>query len=853
VIYAFEDCVLDTERYVLRRGGEPRPLEPQVFDVLVHLIRNRGRLVTKEELLDAVWRTRFVSEASITSRIRAARKAVGDSGSRQTAIRTVRGRGYEFIAPVTEHALPPAEVTSTTAPPEPPTPVDGATVSSLPAAVQELIGRDALLAELREELARFRLVTLIGPGGVGKTTLAYELARVLEPGFSDGVHAVEFVTVGAAGTLDALATALDVQKRRDVSLEDAVINVLRPRGSLLLLDNCEHIVEPLGVIVDRILQAAPGVTVLATSRQPIAVRGERIWPVDPLPVGEEAAPGTPGASGNAPAVQLFAERASAANPRFALDDAATGPVVRICRRLDGMPLAIELAAARVSTLSVNEIEARLDERFRLLRGVRRGGDPRHQALQDAMQWSYDLLSAEEQRLFDELAIFAGQFDLAAAAAVCGDRDELDALDLVTSLAERSMIAVRAPLGGDARYEMLETLRDYGRSKLDGAAARTLATRHATYYAGLAVDVAARQRGAGEPAANARAEASFADLRTAQRFAVQRGDIDTALTLIGSLREYAMRSMRYEALGWADAALQLPGATEHALAPSVNGIRAYSAWLRGEFDVALTLANEVETVESLRGEEACGLAQRVQANVRYVQGDVVEGLAAGRRQLAFAEAAADLSRIAHATYMLSVALSSISQFEEASELALRARSIGEATGSPTDLASGWAAVGFASHDDAAAAVRAFDECDRIARRAGNRWMSAFARTELSALLLVEGDLGSALRGLAEAVDTWYRAGEWSQQWLTLARCVVALMAVDATELAAEVIGAVEKRASMGTPPVMAPLRERTLSAADELETRLGGERYAGLHGDGGEAPVADIVIRTRAELLRHVAR
>jgi predicted ATPase/DNA-binding winged helix-turn-helix (wHTH) protein len=850
MIYVFEDCVLDTGRYVLQRAGEPCPMEPQVFDVLTHLVRNRGRLVTKEELLDEVWGTRFISEASLTSRIRAARQVVGDSGSRQTVIRTVRGRGYEFIAPVTEHDGVTAESISPAPPEHQPSPAAVAE-SSLPAAVQGVIGRDTLLAELREELARFRLVTLIGPGGVGKTTVAYELARALEPSYADGVHPVEFVTVDCGGTLAALATVLGVQQRRDVSLEDAVINVLRPRRTLLLLDNCEHVVEPLGALVDRILQAAPGVTVIATSRQPISVRGERIWPVEPLPIGDDLAD-SPAALRNAPAVRLFAERASAASPRFILDDVTTLAVVRVCRRLDGMPLAIELAAARVATLSVDEIESRLDERFRLLRGVRRGGDPRHQALHDAVQWSYDLLSVEEQDVFDELAIFAGQFELVAAAAVCGGRDELDALDLVTSLVERSMIVVRAPVGGDTRYEMLETLRDYGRSKLDDTAATTLAARHAAYYAGLAVDVAAKQRGAGEPGANARAETSFADLRAAQRFAVQRDDVDTAITLVSSLREYAMRSMRYEALVWADAVLDCPGAADHALYPTAKGIRAYVAWLRGEFDTALRLANEVEADESSRGEQPSGLAQRVQANVLYVQGDLVEGFAAGRRQLALAEAADEPSRIAHGTYMLSVALSSMSEFEEAAELALRARSIGEATESPTDLASGWAAVGFATHDDVATALRAFEECDRIARHAGNRWMSAFARTELSALLLVQGKLDSALRGLAEAVDTWYRAGEWSQQWLTLSRCVVALIAIGADELAAQVIGAVERRATMGTPPFIAPLRERTLSAAEELDGRLGEERFAELHDSGGAAPVADIVHRTRAELLRHVA-
>ena len=249
----------------------------------------------------------------------------------------------------------------------------------------------------------------------------------------------------------------------------------------------------------------------------------------------------------------------------------------------------------------------------------------------------------------------------------------------------------------------------------------------------------------EPDALARAEAAFPDLRAAHSYAVQEGDAALALTLVSALREYGMRAMRYEALVWADGALACDGATEHPLFPTVMGISAYRAWIRGEFDRALAVAEQIVSDECARGDAGSGLARRVQANVYYVLGRVEEGLAAGRLQVTLAEAANDPSRIAHGAYMLSVALASVGQFDEARELATRAQAMGEATGSPTDLASGWAARGFASHDDVPAALDAFVESDRIASEAGNRWMSAFARTEASALQLVHGQLDAATGG------------------------------------------------------------------------------------------------------------
>jgi DNA-binding winged helix-turn-helix (wHTH) protein len=363
LIFVFENCELDPARMILRRDGVEVRVEPQVFALLRCLIERRGEVVSKEALLDEIWGDRFVSESALTTRVKSARQAVGDDGSRQRVIRTVHRMGYEFAAEVHVVEVPVRR------------PVDGdepvssrprPDASRLPAAVQPLIGRDELLKRLVEAIAVNRLVTLAGPGGVGKTSVGFELARTVEPRYADGVHVVELVTVvDEDATLEAFATALDVNTRQHLSIDVAIVDVLRPRHALLLVDNCEHVVEPLAAVVNRILRAAPGVSIVATSREPLAVASEHVWMVEPLPFAADETLDEAELA-EVPAVALFVERALEADPAFRRDATTAPAVVEICRRLDGIPLAIELAAARARAIDVSEIARRLDERFRLL-------------------------------------------------------------------------------------------------------------------------------------------------------------------------------------------------------------------------------------------------------------------------------------------------------------------------------------------------------------------------------------------------------------------------------------------------------------------------------------------------------
>ena len=588
-------------------------------------------------------------------------------------------------------------------------------------------------------------------------------------------------------------------------------------------------------------------SIVATSREPLAIAGERLWTVDPLPTGPKdlvASDVVLGELADIPAVVLFVARARAADPTFVLDE-ATGPLVaEICQRLDGIPLAIELAAARARAIGVAEVAHRLDQRFGVLKAMRRGSDPRHRTMHDAISWSYDMLEPDERALFTSLSVLAGSFDLRSAEAMAPG---VDTLDVLTRLTERSMLAVRPQAGGSIRYELLETLREYGRACLSDAQSAELFGVHARHFAAEAEAVEAELCGPREADAIARAGSSLADLRAAQRFALELGSFDITFGLIASIREFAMRAMRYEVFTWADAACHAPGALDHPLAPMLTGIRAYGAWVRGEFELAVELAEETRRLEERLSVFPSGLAERTLANVLYLEGDPVGGHAQAFRQIELAEESGNRSRLVHACYLGSVGHSSNDDYDEAESLVERAHQVATVTGSPTDLASVAIARGFASRTEEGA-LEAFSASGRIAQAAGNRWMHAFAFTEASGLLVSRGQLEVGCAGLADMVGVWDRAGDWSQQWHTLSRCAIALDRIGQAELAIELIGAIERHAMLGVAPMSSTLHDLAFATRDRLVESLGAEHAGELLAAGASCPVDDIVLRTRRSLI-----
>jgi DNA-binding winged helix-turn-helix (wHTH) protein len=358
-------------------------IEPQVFDVLVHLIKCRDRVVGKDELFRAVWRGRIVSEDTLTSRISAARRAIGDSGARQSRLRTIPRRGFRFCGEVEERAPTPAATAAENTPAH----SRQAPLSNLPNETTRLIGRDEEAAEIARLLSTARLVTLTGVGGVGKTRLAQRVASTVAPNYPDGAWLVELAPVTDPAALGhAVAGVLGVAQHAGKSIAQSVVQSLSRRRLLLVLDNCEHLIDAVAMLAHDILANCAQVTVLATSREALMVGGERTSPVPPLRTGDGVA---------SPAVELFLERARAVAPDFEVDDEGLA-VSEICRRLEGIPLGIELAAARTRAMMASEIRDRLDRIVPLLTGGLRGAAERHRTLHAAVQWSYELLPTVEQ-------------------------------------------------------------------------------------------------------------------------------------------------------------------------------------------------------------------------------------------------------------------------------------------------------------------------------------------------------------------------------------------------------------------------------------------------------------------------
>jgi predicted ATPase len=411
---------------------------------------------------------------------------------------------------------------------------------NLPERLTSFVGRELELSEVGKLVEQHRLVTITGPGGAGKTSLAVELARQLGDGWPDGVWLVELAALRDPGLVpEAVIAALGIGEEPGVASGppaapvERLAEFLRDKGLLLVLDNCEHLAGACAELVERLLRGAPGLKVLATSREVLGVPGEVRWLVPPLAVPEDAVAAE--ALARFDAVRLFAERARMADPDFVLD-ADSGPAAaELCRRLDGMPLAKELAAARVRVLPTRELAARLHDRFRLLTGGARTAEERQRTRRATVDWSWELLEEPDRRLFRRLAVFAGGWTLDAAEAVCaGDGVAADdVLDGMVRLVDRSLVVAAG--GEPARFRMLETLRAYGQERLvEAGEAETLSGRHVIWFR----DLAERAAGHRTSLRWLRAmDADYDNLRVALGTAVASGDRETALRLGGALGWY----------------------------------------------------------------------------------------------------------------------------------------------------------------------------------------------------------------------------------------------------------------------------------------------------------------------------
>ena len=479
--YRFGECELHVADRRLLIGGTPAPLGGRAFEVLRVLVEQRARPVPKDELLDTVWPGQFVEEGNLPVQVSTLRKLLGPQ-----SISTVPGRGYRFSLYVHgddaradragAEGGSDAATEATSAPPR----------SNLPLQTTALLGRDDDLAQLQAGLARAPLLTLVGASGIGKTRLALAAAQSQAASngalFEDGVWWVDLADLLDADLLVgriALALGLGIERASDPA--SALIEGLRKARMLVVLDNCEHLLDRLAPLVQTAIATAPNVRWLLTSQEPLKLAAESVLRLTPLAV---PAAGTPlGEALQSGALALLVERARAADRRFMLTPAQSGLAIEICRQLDGMPLALEMAAARLPWMGVQAVHDRLGERLRMLRDDTRPGSARHRTLLAAMDWSHALLSASEQAVFRRLAVFRGGFTLQTAPAVVADGhvvDAWDAIDALGGLVDKSLIQIDGdPQANELRYRTLESARLFAQERLDASGeGRAVRERHA---------------------------------------------------------------------------------------------------------------------------------------------------------------------------------------------------------------------------------------------------------------------------------------------------------------------------------------------------------------------------------------
>ena len=397
------------------------------------------------------------------------------------------------------------------------------TKNNLPIQLTSFIGRERELAEAKQKLEGVRLLTLIGPGGTGKTRLSLQLAADMVPNFNDGVWLVELAPLADSSLiLQTVASVLGVREQRGMPLLDIVLNFLRAKNLLLILDNCEHLIEASAQLADQFLRISPNIKIIASSREALGINGETVYRVPSLSMPDQEKV-TREALEGFESIQLFVERAQAANPNFNLTENNASSVAQICRRLDGIPLALELAAARIKVFSAEQIATRLDDRFRLLTGGSRTALPRQQTLRALIDWSHDMLSIEERALLRRLSVFADGWTFEAAEAMCRD---IDAMDLLTQLINKSLVIVEDQ-AEEPRYRLLETVRQYARDKLlEAGEAEQMRDRHLTYFHDLALTAEPRLYDHEALKWVNRLEAEHDNLRTAIEWGLEKNLIAT---------------------------------------------------------------------------------------------------------------------------------------------------------------------------------------------------------------------------------------------------------------------------------------------------------------------------------------
>ena len=766
-VIRFADVTVDVGAREVRRDGVLIDVQPQVFDVLLWLIEHRSRVVSKDELLDEVWEHRFVTESALTSRIKSARRAIGDNGRDQRMIRTVHGRGYRFVASIEDD-----ETTGTTAAVGP---LDdtgaqasrGARPIGLPSAVTPFIGRDSELGVVEELLddPTTRLVTILGPGGMGKTRLAVAAAERSAPSFPDGVFFVSLAPVAELDrVVDVVAESLGVALDARVEPIQLLRSFLRSKNALLVLDNLEHL-QPTDLVAD-LLEAAPGLRILTTSRERLGMKAERVLQLDGMgwsKADEEQEP----VGGDA--IELFIHAARSARASLRFDERSREAIGRICALVGGMPLAIELAAGWSDVLSVDEVVAEIERGFEVLDTTLRDVPERHRSIRAVIDASWERLTEDERQVFMKLSVFRGGFTRGDAETLAGAT-----LPMLRRLVATSMVST-----SDDRHSVHELLRQYGEEALTAAGLTPeMRRRHSEHYLGLVADSARSLKGENQLSAVKEIAIELGNIRVAWSDAATRGSSGTIEPAIEGLWLFfdtrgnagAMAPMIDEATEMLGAAnndqmigepaveLDTRGA---GLTPLLQAARGVVSAERGALDDGrLSLEGAVVLLDAgdAAGDDVAGAARAALGHlwlgwVDFLLARNADAEEHGRRGLELYEAIGDRWGVSRCQYLLGNNDTALGRMTSAQHLLTSCRttadSIGDERGGALarrnlSILAGW----FGEYREARALL---DDVIATTTEYGDRLGLAYALRELGKIEIAEGDPTQAVSTLSRSIS------------------------------------------------------------------------------------------------------
>ncbi len=741
------DLELDRGAYELRRSGKALRLSRIPMELLLLLVDRRGDLVTREEIVERLWgKDVFLdTDNSINAAIRKLRQILDDDPEQPQFIHTVTGRGYRFVALVSEVRTAAQKPVRHLEP----------RASNLPVSQTGFVGREKETAAAGELLLRpdVRLVTVTGPGGIGKTRLAVEVASMLSEKFSGGTYFVPLSPLSDPGLIAAvIAQTMGLRGTGSQSPLEILKESLRDSlgtPMLLLLDNFEHLL-PAAPTVAELLVMGPNLKILVTSRAALHLYGEHEFLVPPLGLPDPLCVPPVEDLSRYPAVALFIQRAVAAKPDFELNRENAAAVAEICAQLDGLPLAIELAAARVKVLSPASLLARLASRLQLLTGGARDLPQRQQTLRAAMDWSYDLLNPAEQKLFRRLSVFVGGCNLEGVEAVCdtkGDLD-LDLLDGMGSMVDKSLVLQVPATGGEARFAMLETIREYAREKLEVSGEEAPTKRaHAAYCLVLAEEAPAEQTGTQSAGQMGHFVAEHGNFRAALEWLTDTGDAEWGLRLGAALfRFWEAREYLTEGRTRLGKLLKLP----RAAAPTKFRARALFAagvlgGAQGDYAAADELVGEsLDIARQLDDGQGVAVSLNALAVLAQDRGDIAAAHALFEESLAVWRELGDSKDVARALSNLANVATLQGDHARASSLYEECLAIFQGLGDRTGVAWSLNSQGDVARDrgDAPAARELYGQGLAIFRELGDRWGIAGTLADLGSMAREERDFSAA---------------------------------------------------------------------------------------------------------------